>query len=82
MRISISTTSSRRRPAWVTTSSPSPASPTTVVSRLGFEDLAQPDAHQGLVVGDQDAGHRTGSSTRTAKPPTRGWRTVAPRTTG
>jgi len=34
-----------------------------------IEDLAQPDANERLIVGDEDARHRTGRSTRTAKPP-------------
>jgi len=36
---------------------------------LRLEDLAEPDADERLVVGDQDARHRIGSRTRTAKPP-------------
>ena len=39
------------------------------MSGLGLEDLAQPDADECLVVGDQDARHRVGSRTRTANPP-------------
>jgi hypothetical protein len=34
-----------------------------------LEDLAQADPTRGLVVGDQDARHRTGRRTWTAKPP-------------
>ena len=40
---------------------------------LVFEDLAQPDADEGLIVGDQDGRHRIGSMTRTAKPPAGLW---------
>ena len=69
MRMSISTTSGRRRRGL--------GDGVLAVARLAddgrlrlrLEDLAQPDADERLVVGDQDAGHRIGSSTRTAKPP-------------
>ena len=37
--------------------------------RLGVEDLAQADAHERLIVCDQNGRHRIGSRTRTAKPP-------------
>ncbi len=37
--------------------------------RVAFEDLAQSDAHERLIVGDQDLRHRIGNRTRTAKPP-------------
>ena len=40
---------------------------------LVFEDLAQPDADEGLIVGDQDGRHRIGSTTLTAKPPVGLW---------
>ena len=69
MRMSISTMSGLSRPAAATASSPSPASPTTVKLGFGLEDLAQPDANERLVVGDENRRHRIGSTTRTAKPP-------------
>src|SRR3984885_15436046 len=40
--------------------------------RLALQDLAEPHPGERLVVGEQDACHRAGSRTRTAKPPA-GW---------
>ena len=57
IRMSITTTSGRSRPACRTASAPSHASPTTSMSGSAFQDHAEPGAHQRLVVGQQDPDH-------------------------
>ena len=46
-----------------------PDYPLDLLERSLRELGAQSDPNERLVVGDEDAGHRTGSRTRTAKPP-------------